>query len=49
MSVQRDFMSDYGSRYADAMSTGDSMSFAFILILKTVHENEMTVHEDELK
>ena len=44
-------MSDYGSRYADAMSTGDSMSFAFILFLKTVHENEneMTVHEDELK
>ena len=49
--VQEDFRSDYGSGYPDAMSIGDSMRFAFILFLMTVHEkrNEMTVHENEMK
>ena len=32
LGVQRDFISDYGSRYRDAMSIGDSMSFAFFFI-----------------
>ena len=50
LGVQRNFISDYGSRYPDAMSIGDSMSFAyFFLFLMAVHENEMTVHEIEAK
>ena len=36
----RDFISDYGSKYPDAMSMGDSMSFAFVLFLMIVHVNE---------
>ena len=40
----RDFISDYGSKYPDAMSIGDSMSFPFILFFMTVH-----VHENEMK
>ena len=40
LGIQRDFRSDYGSRYTDAMSIGDSMSFAFNLFLMTVHENK---------
>ena len=39
--VQRNFISDYGCRYPDAMSIGDSMSFPFILFLMAVQENEM--------
>ena len=49
LGVQRNFISDYGSRYPDTMSIGHSMSFTFILLLMTVHENEMTVHENEMK
>ena len=41
LGVQRDFISNYGSRYPDAMSIGDSMSFPFILFLMAVQENEM--------
>ena len=41
LGVQRNFISDYGSRYPDAMSIGHSMSFAFILFLMPVRENEM--------
>ena len=37
----RDFISDYGSKYPDALSIGDRMSFAFVLFLMTAHENEM--------
>ena len=37
----RDFISDYGSKYPDALSIGYSMSFLSILFLMYVHENEM--------
>ena len=39
------------NQYPDALSIGDSMSFAFVLFLMIVHvnENEMAVHENEMK
>ena len=35
LGVQRNFISDYGSRYPDAMSIGDSMRFSFVIFLMT--------------